>query len=159
MEKQDYLSWIRSKVGHDKIFFPACGAIIEDETGRILLQQRSDFGTWGIIGGMIEPGERFEETLRREIYEETGMTQLSIIGLLDVDTNPEIVYPNGDKVQTIDIVYLVKALEPLPKRELDDETLALEWVDPDHIDNYPLAFPTHVAFIHKYLQNRRLSHP
>lgn len=158
MAEQDYLQWIRSKVGHEKIFFPACGAIIEDEEGRILLQQRADFGTWGIIGGMIEPGERFEETLRREIYEETGMTKLSITGLLDVDTNPEIVYPNGDIVQTIDIVYLVKALEPLPHRELDDETLALKWVDPAHLEAYPLAFPTHLTFIHKYLQKRRELH-
>ncbi len=34
-------------------------------------------GTWGLVGGTIEPGETFEQTLRREVREESNMEILS----------------------------------------------------------------------------------
>lgn len=34
---------------------------------------------WGLIGGTIEPGETFEQTLKREIQEESNMEVLSSI--------------------------------------------------------------------------------
>lgn len=34
---------------------------------------------WGLIGGTIEPGETFEQTLKREIQEESNMEVLSAI--------------------------------------------------------------------------------
>lgn len=49
------------------------GAIIRDHAGRILLQQRSDYGDWGLPGGGMEPGESIEETMIREVKEETGL--------------------------------------------------------------------------------------
>ncbi|TCM85150.1 NUDIX domain-containing protein [Paenibacillus sp. BK033] len=33
------------------------GAIIRDSNGRVLLQQRSDYGDWGLPGGGMNPGE------------------------------------------------------------------------------------------------------
>ena len=50
------------------------GAVIKDEFGRILLQRRSDYGNWGLPGGAMEPGESIEETMIREVKEETGIT-------------------------------------------------------------------------------------
>ena len=35
--------------------------------------------TWGLIGGTIEKGETFEQTLRREIHEESNMEVLSFL--------------------------------------------------------------------------------
>ncbi len=35
--------------------------------------------TWGLIGGTIEPGETFEQTLKREIQEESNMEVLSYL--------------------------------------------------------------------------------
>jgi len=34
---------------------------------------------WGLIGGTIEPGEKFEETLKREIQEESNMEVLKAL--------------------------------------------------------------------------------
>ncbi|MET3559182.1 ADP-ribose pyrophosphatase YjhB (NUDIX family) [Streptococcus rupicaprae] len=48
---QDYISYIRSKVGHDKIMLTFAGGILTDDAGRILLQKRGDFGKWGLPGG------------------------------------------------------------------------------------------------------------
>ncbi|CAI7663214.1 unnamed protein product [Penicillium discolor] len=53
------------------------GAIIRDDHGRILLQRRSDYGDWGLPGGGMEPGERIEETMIREVKEETGLDVIS----------------------------------------------------------------------------------
>ena len=38
----DYISYIRSKVGHDKVILNFAGGILADEDGRVLLQLRGD---------------------------------------------------------------------------------------------------------------------
>ena len=52
------------------------GAIIKDESGRLLLIQRGhepEAGRWSLPGGRIEPGESDEQAVVREIREETGL--------------------------------------------------------------------------------------
>ncbi len=48
---QDYISYIRSKVGHDKVILTFAGGILTDKDGRVLLQLRGDKKTWAIPGG------------------------------------------------------------------------------------------------------------
>lgn len=53
-------------------------AMIKDQEGRFLLLRRaavskSNFGKWEMPGGKVERGESFEEALRREVWEETGL--------------------------------------------------------------------------------------
>jgi 8-oxo-dGTP diphosphatase len=52
-------------------FIGCDGIVIQD--GRILLQQREDFRTWGVPGGGLEPGEYLPEGVQREVREETGL--------------------------------------------------------------------------------------
>lgn len=52
------------------------GALVFDGQGRILLIERGQEplkGYWTLPGGLVEPGERLEDALRREIKEETGL--------------------------------------------------------------------------------------
>ena len=53
-------------------------AALVDKAGRILLQQRAPgramAGLWEFPGGKVEPGERPEATLIRELHEEIGIT-------------------------------------------------------------------------------------
>ena len=60
-----------------KILLVAACALI-DADGRILLAQRPEgktlAGLWEFPGGKVEPGERPEETLIRELKEELGIT-------------------------------------------------------------------------------------
>lgn len=55
----DYVKYIRSMVGHNKIIMNASGAIIEKD-GLILLQRRSDNGKWGLPGGIMEMDETYQ---------------------------------------------------------------------------------------------------
>jgi len=64
----------RRKADRDTVVRAGVGVIIRDQSGKILLEKRSDCGLWGIPGGRIEPGESVERTAVREIREETGLT-------------------------------------------------------------------------------------
>lgn len=55
---------------------PCVGAIISDQTGRLLLVLRGHDpgkGLWSVPGGRIEPGETDEQAVIREVREETGL--------------------------------------------------------------------------------------
>lgn len=49
------------------------GIIIRDDD-RILVIRRDDNGHWEAPGGVLELGESFEDGVRREVLEETGLT-------------------------------------------------------------------------------------
>jgi len=56
---------------------PCVGAVITDESGRLLLIKRRNepgAGLWSLPGGRIEPGETDEQAVVRETREETGLT-------------------------------------------------------------------------------------
>ena len=69
----NYIKEMRKIVGHAPLMGTACGVIIENDRGEILLQKRRDNGCWGILGGAMEIGEKFIEAARREVYEEAGI--------------------------------------------------------------------------------------
>ncbi len=52
--------------------FVGCDGIVLQE-GKVLLQQREDFRTWGQPGGGLELGEYLLDGVRREVREETGL--------------------------------------------------------------------------------------
>ena len=68
----DYIHELRQAIGPRKIILNAATTIIEKEE-KILLQRRSDNGKWGLIGGLMEINETFQETAIREVREETGL--------------------------------------------------------------------------------------
>ncbi|PRX47568.1 ADP-ribose pyrophosphatase YjhB (NUDIX family) [Prauserella shujinwangii] len=48
--------------------------IVIDNQDRVLVIRRRDNGHWEMPGGVLELGESFEDGVRREVAEETGMT-------------------------------------------------------------------------------------
>ncbi|QMS84578.1 NUDIX hydrolase [Candidatus Xianfuyuplasma coldseepsis] len=100
----DYITYIRSLVGTNKIVLNAAAAIITDHNHRILLQLRGDDHTWGLPGGIMELGETLEETCVREVFEETGL-HITIDRLLGPYYNRNKVWPNGDQAHVICFVY------------------------------------------------------
>lgn len=122
---KDYIRWIRSKVGQEKVILVFAGGCIFNDKGEVLLQRRGDFGKWGFPGGAVELGETPEQAAIREVKEETGL-DVEINRLLGVYTDFDMEYPNGDKAQSICIVYEFR----VTGGELlcdEKETLELQW--------------------------------
>lgn len=105
----NYINWIRSKVGHEKVILVFAGGCLFDEDGKVLLQKRGDSGKWGFPGGAIELGETPEETAVRELKEETGL-DVEVEDIIGIYTDSNIKYPNGDEAHSICIVYNLKAI-------------------------------------------------
>lgn len=81
--------------------------IVVNAAGEILMQQRQDDGTWSYPGGRVEIDETVEDAARREVLEESGL-MVGKMELLGVFSGKELnhVYPNGNEVCGIDIVYV-----------------------------------------------------
>ena len=105
----DYISWLRSKVGHEKVILVFAGGCLFNDEGKVLLQKRGDSGKWGFPGGAIELGETPEETAVRELKEETGL-DVEVESLMGIYTDSDIKYPSGDEAHSICIVYKLKAI-------------------------------------------------
>ncbi len=124
---------MRKIVGHRPILQVGASVIVEDERGRILLQLRKDNKCWGYAGGSVELDEVVEEAAKRELFEETGLAAKSL-ELFGVFSGPEIhyIYPNGDEVSNVDIVYLCKSYEGELKAQ-ESEVLELQFFEADNL--------------------------
>ncbi|MDP3770115.1 MAG: NUDIX domain-containing protein [Candidatus Sungbacteria bacterium] len=109
----NYIKWIREKVGHDSIILNAATAFIVNDNGEILLLRRGDRTQeiWGLPGGMMEVGESAEETMKREVLEETGLTVVveKFLGVYTKDRFDS--YPNGDKAYVILFVFVCRVID------------------------------------------------
>jgi len=100
---------MRKLVGNAPLIQCGASVILINEKGEILLQKRRDNGCWGFHGGSVEINEVVEEAAARELFEETGLIANNL-ELFKVFSGPELyyVYPNGDEVSNIDIVYICR---------------------------------------------------
>ena len=128
-----YILDLRKVVGHRPLIQVGAGIIVEDDQGRVLLQLRADNHCWSYCGGSCEIDERVEDTARRELLEETGLVA-ERLELFGVWSGPELhyVYPNGDEVSNIDIVFLCRAFSGELNRQ-EEEVDALRFFSVDEI--------------------------
>lgn len=138
--RENYIAEMRKDVGHAPLMVISCGIIIENSKGEILLQKRRDNGLWALIGGSMEIGEKFIETIKREAFEEAGIkiNELSLFGIYSGEDRI-ITYPNGDICCGTGIIFKTTAYsgeiqnnteEALEHRFFDKTNL------PDNINNY-----------------------
>ncbi|KXG09162.1 (deoxy)nucleoside triphosphate pyrophosphohydrolase [Anoxybacillus rupiensis] len=120
------------------------GAVIEDEQNRILCALRSPQMTlpnvWEFPGGKMEEGEKPEETLSREIFEELGCT-------IKVDEKMEEVHYEYPDVIVHLLTYKAKIAEGEPKAK---EHAELKWVplqDLTSLEWAPADVPTVKALL------------
>jgi len=116
---------LRAKVGTDLLWLTGVTAVVLDDEDRVLLAQRADSGRWALISGVLEPGEQPAVAMVREIMEETGVDAVVDV-LYAVDVTDPVDYPNGDRSQYLDLLFLAHATggEAYPA---DDESLAVGW--------------------------------
>lgn len=148
-----YIADLRKIVGRRTLIQCAGSIIIENEKGEILLGRRTDNHMWGYAGGSIEIDERIEECAKRELFEETGLVADEMT-LFMINSGPEVhyVYPNGDEVSNVEIIYLCKKYHGTLKRQEEEieelRFFALEDV-PDAIS------PPIRPVVEKYLRMRQ----
>ncbi|MFN3633711.1 MULTISPECIES: NUDIX hydrolase [Exiguobacterium] len=100
-----YIQHMRQLIGSNLLITVGCGVLIEQDN-QILLQHRKDHHVWGIPGGVMEPGESFEETAIRETLEETGLSvdNLKLFGIYSGDDG-YATYENGDRVYSVQVIF------------------------------------------------------
>ena len=130
-----YVEEIRKYVGHNPILICGAGVLIYNEKGQVLLQKRSDDGTWGNPGGSLELGETIYEAAVREVKEETNLDinpkDLKLFKIYSGEEGHHI-YPNQDEAYIVSIMFETNVYSGDIK--LDSESLELKFFD---IDDMP----------------------
>ena len=128
----NYIEAMRAKIGKDRLICVGAAVFIYRD-GKTLLQKRKDNNCWALHGGGMEMGETIEETAKRELFEETGLTANSL-ELLGVFSGKELfyTYPNGDKVCIVCIGYVCQDFFGELIYETN-ETSELKWFNTDNL--------------------------
>lgn len=128
---------------------PVSVAVVFDDKKRVLLTKRHDpknkdwHKKWQFPGGEVEYGEHPQNTIHREIEEETGI-KIKII------TNQPIIHSvvfEDEKAHIILFVFVAKYVSGVLNTKNDPETSAAIWFFEDEID-YSKCF-TEVKEIYK----------
>lgn len=104
---------------------------------RLLLLLRSrpskgETGFWELPGGRMNAGERYEEAVKREVFEETGLRIKVIKPLTVFDA------VRDHSTQVIGITFLCALEEGPDPLRLSDEHLEARWVPVDQLDSVKL---------------------
>lgn len=137
--RMDYIRKIRQKLGSDRFIHPAARIIIENEQGQIAMIERTDNGRLGLPAGGLEENESIEACIRREVYEETGLTvdELVVIGISTDPARELVTYPNGDEVQYFTIEFYAKSWSGELKVNDTEEIKAVKFVDVSYAAQLP----------------------
>ena len=142
----DYIHDLRKLIGPRKIILNCAGVlIIRDD--KILFQRRTDNGKWGLIGGLLEMNETYEEAALREIWEETGLEVK-----LGIFHNHNMVWSNGDTAHVISAFYTAEIISGEPR--IDEESYELRFFERDDIPE--LFAEDHIAALKAYFKGKRL---
>lgn len=123
--------------------------IIPNLEGKILLLQRaskSANGLWNLPGGKVDQGVLTDLTCINEVKEETN---------LDIN-KPDFLFYFEEPISEFDgrhylsFYFLAKGYGG--NLEINHESSAYEWIDPNNLEQYKLAFGNDLG-IRKYLMN------
>ena len=143
--RTDY--WYDPAAPHATRIVPGACALIVDEAGRALLQQRADSGNWSMPGGVMEIGETLAQTAVREVREETGL-DVEITGLLGIYTDPQhiIAYSDGEIRQEFVIAFIARAIGGA--LAVSNESMQVRFIDLNELDDIPMHESTRLRLTH-----------
>lgn len=148
---KDYMVNLRNSLKDENRHMPLlqCGVaiILINNKNEILLQSRADRNLWGLPGGCQELGETFEETIIREVKEETNLEirkeDLKLISVVSGKTRYNT-YPNGDEVYNNTVLFMVNKYKGILKYNTESkdmkffaiENLPQNLMDKDLVNKY-----------------------
>ena len=118
-------------------FMVGVGAAIEHaESGKVLVIKRAGDhhkGAWEIVYGRLDQHEDFETGLRREVAEETGITDLEIVDHISVWHT----YRGKQQMAELEVLGTTFACRTTTTEvTLSEEHSAYEWVAPEELKKY-----------------------
>jgi NAD+ diphosphatase len=124
----------------------AVAALIFNPEGKLLVTHRAiepDIGKIDLPGGFVDPGETAEEALKRELYEELGVT---VKNMQYITSGSNEYLFSGLTVFTTDLVFRVE-VNSLDDLEASDDISGFEWIDPETVEADEIPAPSIRYFI------------
>ena len=128
MATPDFVLALRAKIGTDPLWLPGTTAVVT-RGDDVLMVRRADTGRWTPVTGIIDPGEEPADAAARETLEEAHVVARPV-RLASVGVTDEVVYPNGDRTQFVDLTFRLEWVsgEPHPA---DGENTDARWFPRD----------------------------
>ncbi|MET0754070.1 MAG: NUDIX domain-containing protein [Pyrinomonadaceae bacterium] len=141
MPISQYLKSLREKIGSEILQIPSAAAIIRDTDGRVLLVKSASADVWGLPAGAIDLGERPEEAVQREVFEETNLTVSpeKIVGVFG-GKDFRYVYANGDRVEYFIVVFECR-INGGELAARDGEISEFKYFAPDEMPELAIPYP------------------
>lgn len=101
-------------------------------------------GQWALSGGGVEPGERIEEALRREVREELG-EQLVLSDITPWTFSDEVrtkTYADGSQEEIYMIYLIFDCVAANREVNINEEFQAFAWVKAEDLGSYDLNIAT-----------------
>ncbi len=135
-----YVRNLRTQIGTDLLLMPSVGAVVFDERGHILLQQRSDTGVWAAPVGGMDPGETPADAVVREVWEETGVL-VEPTRVVGVYGGPRFrhTHANGDQIASVFTLFVCRVVDASNLSPDGQESLAVQFLPT--ADAMPLLTP------------------
>ncbi len=117
--------------------FVATKAFIEHDGKVLVIRESSDYsdgsneGLFDVVGGRVEPGEKYDESLKREVKEETGLNVEINSPFAVREWRPEV---KGEKWQIVGVFFKCKAdsKEVILGRDHEE----YKWINPESHEEY-----------------------
>ncbi|MFB6265584.1 MAG: NUDIX domain-containing protein [Candidatus Nanohaloarchaea archaeon] len=128
-------------------FFLATKAFVVNQGEVLVVRESGEYGDgtnvgrFDVPGGRLEPGEHFEESLKREVEEETGL-KVEVGNPFHVDEwRPDV---DGEKWQIVGVFFECEAdsRDVEPGEDHDD----YRWIEPENHEDHRLIDDLHGRF-------------
>lgn len=135
MARKDY--YHQSDAPKPNSLVPAASAVVTDSEGKILLHKRSDNHLWSLHGGGMDLGEPIEQTIIREVKEETGFDVVveKCIGIY-TDPGHVIEYSDGEIRQQFSICFECRIVGG--KLSVSSESTQVSFFSKEELDRLPM---------------------
>ena len=118
-------------------------ALIYNSEGKLLLLEFTR-GIWDLPGGRMQKGESLEETLRREVYEETGLDNILQIIPYKMALSSIRIPTRHTDVGLICAAYLCHC-EDVSCIRLSKEHVGFDWFEPERAAELLAHFPIEIT--------------